>query len=174
MVMVRDAYTKETEVHRATAYRILSESVGFQLSRIARIQRAQWEETLSSVDLKPRHVSVLRAVHESPGVPIRQMAKFLGTDVMSAKRCVDDLEKRGLVTTEQPVSDRRCRVARLTASGREIVDLVQSLVADRESRLRYLFSELEYQTLEIFLRRLEGSFGIHEPDGECQGEVGNR
>ena len=66
----------------------MARGVGFRLSRISRTLRSQWAEELSDLELSPPEAAVLRGLAEHPGCALRELARLLASDPMSAKRCV--------------------------------------------------------------------------------------
>ena len=140
----------------------LQSAVGFRLSRITRIRRQQWSNTLSKLQISPPQASTLRALFDVPKSSVRGLARTLGTDVMSAKRCVDELEERGLVKSMSSVEDRRARLLVLTRAGRQMVRRVLDLVAVQERELSEVFDEAEFEQFRTFLRRLESMLDIND------------
>ena len=59
----------------------------------------------------------MRAVHEDPGVGVRELGRWAGTDAMNAKRLVDHLERAGLVESTVDPRHRQRRAVRPTARG---------------------------------------------------------
>ena len=109
--------------------------IGFRLSRLVRVLRAQWSADLAQLALAPPQAAVLRAVAEHPGCSLRALARVLGAEPMTAKRCVDDLEGRGLLTSAHRGEDRRPRALQLTAAGNSVAVDVGALVRHQDARL---------------------------------------
>jgi len=138
----------------------LVEGVGFRIGRIARVRRAAWAEELAGFAITPPQASVLRAVNDRPVSSLRVLARTLGTDPMTIKRCVDHLEAQGLVRSEVAQGDRRRRVLTLTHDGQVFVRELDARVRAHEQRLRALFSLDEYEEMLRVLARLEAGLGI--------------
>ncbi|NNN03469.1 MAG: hypothetical protein HKL87_05690, partial [Acidimicrobiaceae bacterium] len=49
----------------------LATSIGFRLSRLARLRRASWESELADLELAPGDAAVLRALGDGDGVGLR-------------------------------------------------------------------------------------------------------
>ncbi len=158
-----DDVSKQQE--RASSHELLAldESIGFRLSRVARARRRAWFEEIESLALTPPQASALRGVVGRPNQSLRALARTLGTDPMSAKRCVDDLESRGLVRSASAPGDRRLRVLNVTEAGLNLAQEIDRRVRRQEASLRDLMSPREYETLAKVLHRLEGHLNLVDP-----------
>ena len=142
----------------------LEDGAGFRLSRVARIRRSRWTEQLHSLGLTPGQAAILRGAKDQSKQSLRSLARTLGTDAMSAKRCVDELETRGLVHSGNAPDDRRPRVVDLTKSGLRLVAQLEKMVAQNEANLKSYFSSNEYDQLLLVLDRMEQGLQIVEND----------
>ncbi len=138
----------------------LAQGLGFRLSRISRTLRRQWHDELADLELAPPEAAILRAIAEHPGCALRALARLLATDAMSAKRCVDGLERRGLVTSGHRASDRRSRTLRASDAGLAIVTLLNDRISERERRLDLLLAPANRSALERALDELERGLAI--------------
>lgn len=138
----------------------LDSSVGFRLSRIVRTRRRAWSQEIESLGLTPGQASALRSIVEQPNQSLRALARTLGTDPMSMKRCIDDLETRGLVRSARALADRRPRILNVTAKGSKLAREIDRRVREDEASLREVLSEREYETLLRTLGQLETQLGI--------------
>lgn len=142
----------------------LEGGAGFRLSRVARVRRRLWAQQLESLGLTPAQASILRGASDNSQQSLRSLARTLGTDAMSVKRCADELETRGLISSGTAPDDRRPRVVNLTKSGRKLVGLLDEMVARQEENLRSFFPANEYKQLLVVLGRLEEGLQISEID----------
>ncbi|MHB1250541.1 MAG: MarR family winged helix-turn-helix transcriptional regulator [Acidimicrobiales bacterium] len=150
-----DAGSNSTSAHGARDALTLEQSVGFRLSRVARARKRAWSEELEVLTITPAQASALRAIVERPDLSLRALARTLGTDPMSAKRCVDDLEARELVLSTTAQRDRRPRLLNATKQGRALAREIDRRVRRQEAVLRTVLSAREYETLVKVLGRLE-------------------
>ena len=141
------------------ATRALEDSLGFRLSRLARRRRERWSRELASLSLTPPQATVLRALDESPGSGVRELARVIGSDPMRAKRCVDELETLGLVKSSQRESDRRARCLTLTERGVELTREVVERIQAHERRMQEQLGPERYEELVHTLNILEQSIG---------------
>ncbi len=144
----------------------VTETLGFRLGRLQRALRRRWEADLSDLHLTPPQSAILRAISAAPGSGIRALARSLDVDAMSVKRCVDDLEDRGLVESGHRSLDRRPRTLRLTAGGLALVARVNQRQRRREEDLASALSPTQMSRLTAALARLEAHLGIGAPDDE--------
>lgn len=133
----------------------LQAGLGFRLSRLTRALRRIWADELSELGLSPPQAAVLRGVAGNPGCSLRALARILATDPMNAKRCVDELEQRGLIRSGSRPGDRRPRTLALTEDGRALAHAVDGLVRDQESWMNSELSPVERDRLEAALTKLE-------------------
>ena len=140
----------------------LARGVGFRLSRISRTLRRQWADELADLELSPPEAAVLRGLAEHPGSALRELARILASDPMSAKRCVDGLEHRGLVTSGHRGNDRRPRTLTVTAQGLTLVAELNERMRLRERRLARLLSRDDLDAFERVLASLEHALRIDQ------------
>lgn len=138
--------------------------LGFRLSRLARALRRDWADELAGSELTPPQAAVLRGVEASPGCSLRALARTLGSDPMNVKRCVDELEDRGLLESAHRSTDRRSRTLTLTGRGRAAVTEVGALVDRHESWLTAALGRDGRRSLEAAVGRLEVLLGLAAPD----------
>ncbi len=112
----------------------VTHSVGFRLSRAARALRAQWRDELADLDVAPPEAAILRLVAASPGAALRELARTLGSDPMSTKRCVDALEARGLLVSDRR-GEGRSRGLHATVAGARLVAEIERRAHAREEWL---------------------------------------
>ncbi len=140
----------------------LSKGLGFRLGRLSRHLRRTWSDELAVVGLTPPLAAVLRGVAESPGVSVRALARTIGTDPMSVKRCADELESRRLLRSGQLASDRRPRTLTITRSGRSLVTRIEERLATQERAFDVALGAADRVALERLLDRLEAGLGVGE------------
>lgn len=143
----------------------LEEGLGFRLSRLARVMRAAWAARLAGLGLTPPQAAILRGVAEHPGSSIRCLARLLGTDAMSVKRCADELERRGLLVSGSLTGDRRPRILQPSDRGTELLGEIDALVRQQENGFEALGPAQRRHLIEA-LAVLEVAAGIGTaPDG---------
>lgn len=123
--------------------------------------RASWVTELADVGLNPPQAAVVRALREDPGCSLRSLSRRLGTDPMTAKRCADELEQRGLVSSaHRGGGDRRPRSLELTPAGSEVASRVGALAARRENAVVDALGDRRAAALADALGELETFLGL--------------
>jgi DNA-binding MarR family transcriptional regulator len=94
--------------------------------------RGQLEEA-GYGDIRPTHGCVFRFVH-GDGMRLTELASAAGIAKQSAGEIVDDLVERGYVERYPDPADRRAKLIRLTAKGKEAQATGFGLLAEIERR----------------------------------------
>jgi DNA-binding MarR family transcriptional regulator len=147
----------------------LESGLGFRLSRLARTLRAIWAAELAEHGLTPPQAAVLRALADRPGSSLRALARTLGAEPMRAKRCVDELEARQLLTSEHEREARRSRALRLTPQGTQLAATVSRLVQRQEAHLARALGPKRRGALEDACKALEDAFDLSAPPERSTG-----
>ena len=138
----------------------LEEGLGFRLGRLVRMLRAEWAIELEELGLTPPQAAVLRGVAGRPGTSLRALARTLGADPMKVKRCVDVLERRGLVQSAHRGTDRRPRALQLAPEGPVLAARIDALVRAQEERLASALGPARLSDLEGVLAALEADASL--------------
>jgi DNA-binding MarR family transcriptional regulator/SAM-dependent methyltransferase len=153
-------------VHGASAHEAaplqLTQGLGFRLSRLTRLLRARWARQLEELGLTPPQAAVLRGVAERPGCSLRALARTLGADPMKVKRCVDVLERRGLLRSAHRGTDRRPRALDLTPESLALASRVDTLVRAQEEHLAAVLGADGLSRIESALAALEADLGLSQ------------
>jgi len=143
---------------------LLESGLGFRLSRVTRTLRAGWARQLEELDLTPPQAAVVRGVAERPGGSLRALARTLGAETMRTKRCIDELERRGLVESAHGGGDRRPRAPELTAAGRELAARIDALVRLQERHLDEVLGAGRRAGLDAAITALEADLDLPPAD----------
>lgn len=160
------------EASLPVAQMTLHDSVGFRLSRLARVRRERWAGELGVLGLTPGQAAILRATRDHPSLALRALARTLQFDAMTVKRCVDELETRGWVATSTRDDDRRVREVTLTNAGEALMCRLDEAAHHQESTLRAQLSLSQYEALGALLQFLERAEGIGTEDETYANEEG--
>jgi DNA-binding MarR family transcriptional regulator len=79
---------------------------------------------------------------------------------MTAKRCVDDMERRGLLQSAHRGADRRSRALELTPEGLALSARIDTLVRAQEQHLDAALGPDRRSRLEEALGALESDLGL--------------
>ncbi len=135
----RRSETPRQEVTRGLADRPsplpLEAGVGFRLSRLVRNLRKDWAEELIEVGVTPPQAAILRAVGLWPESSVRFIARAIDSDPMNVKRCVDELEAKGLIESGVREGRRASRRLSLSVSGANLVAEIDTLARAQQRRI---------------------------------------
>lgn len=101
------------------------------VQRAARALARRFDEALRPVGLTNGQFSLLMSLNRPEPPPIGPVAELLAMDRTTLTAALKSLERRGLVSIETHPRDRRSRLLRLTADGRQV--LAQALPIWRET-----------------------------------------
>lgn len=135
------------------------------LWKAAKAQEAHARRSVEATGLCLSDFGVLEALLHKGPLPVNVIAKKILITSGSITAAVDRLERRGLVERRSSPTDRRARIAHLTASGEE---LIERLFAEHARDLERAFTPLdgtEMETLAALLRKLAAAT---QADGGAQ------
>jgi DNA-binding MarR family transcriptional regulator len=124
----------EAGMDGTTKAAVLTDDVGFLLSRASGLFVRASNAALASYGLRVRPYSVLLLVCAAPGgVSQRDLAETLGLDPSQVVSLIDELAASGLVERRPSESDRRAKMVLATDAGHvlraEAVPVVEATVA---------------------------------------------
>ena len=146
----------------------LEAGVGFRLSRLVRILKKNWSEELIDVGVTPPQAAILRAVGLQPESSVRHIARTLDSDPMNVKRCVDELEAKGLIESGSREGGRTSRRLSLTESG---VNLVVKIDALARAQQKWIEEGLGAELLSKLLQSIEGLESLFSKASEANTTV---
>jgi len=104
-------------------------------------------------DVRPAHFTVFQ--HMPPeGIRLTALAEAALLTKQSMGYLVDDLEARGYVERVPDPGDRRAKVVRLTARGREVEETVRTVILQIEAQWETRLGRDDYAQLLRLLRAL--------------------
>ncbi len=108
---------------------------GHHIRRLQQIAVAIFLQETEAHGITPVQYAALQAVHNSPGIDQRTLARSIGFDTSTIAGVVDRLEVRGLMQRNASSEDRRVRLLTLTAAGRELLDAVVPSMLQAQQRM---------------------------------------
>lgn len=118
-------------------------------------------EVSATLGLSWVKIKALRRLQAGP-MTMRDLAAALVTDKPYITQIVDALESKGLVTRSVDVHDRRCRIATLTAAGREAARRSEEILTRPPAALA-LLSAPDLAELTRILASIPAAAGDGEP-----------
>lgn len=102
-------------------------SIGFLVHEVARLFRRRFEEEARVHGITLPQWRALAEIYKNQGISQVALAGCIDSDPMTLSGILDRLEKRGLIERYPDPNDSRAKLARLTASGIELVDTARSI-----------------------------------------------
>jgi DNA-binding MarR family transcriptional regulator len=130
--------------------------VGYALRRAQGAIFADFNATLSGLDLRPGQFAVLMLIERNPGASQSSVSLALGIQKANFVATIADLEKRQLVRRRKSDTDARTYSLSLTADGRALLKRAAELQALHESRvIAHIGPEARVQLLGLLERLAE-------------------
>lgn len=131
-----------------------ADSLGYALRRAQVRAYDLFFEMLGEMDLSPARLTALSIIATQPETNQAALARQLGVAGPSVLKVVDALEGAGLICRLDVAGDRRRYNLALTATGRSRMELLQTRLADYETRLAADLSSSERKQLLSLLDRV--------------------
>ena len=109
---------------------------GYYIRRLQQIAVAIFLQETEAFGVTPVQFAALQAVHNTPGVDQRTLARTIGFDTSTTAGVIDRLEARGLLQRNASAEDRRVRLLTLTDDGAAL--LAQVVPAMLRAQVRML------------------------------------
>jgi len=95
----------------------------FRARRVSRALTRIYDEALRPLGIQATQLTLLNAIALTgeEGGPMSAIAELLAMDGTTLSRNLQPLERAGLVRVGRHLSDRRVRIARLTPTGRRVI-----------------------------------------------------
>jgi DNA-binding MarR family transcriptional regulator len=129
-------------------------SVGYLVKRAHGLSLDALEPRLAEHGLTFTQYAVLMALRDNIALNARDICIKLRHDSGALTRIIDQLEARGLVERSRSIEDRRAIELKLTAQGREALNVVVPLVVERINHAVRDFSHAEMDELLRLLTKL--------------------
>ncbi|GAB2606582.1 hypothetical protein Aab01nite_01690 [Paractinoplanes abujensis] len=128
------------------------ETLSFRLALLGAAHEAALAARLSTLDLKPKHVTLLSRLRSAGAESQVALAGALGVAPSLVVQLADHLEERGAVQRVRDPADRRRQSLRLTPSGRHLLDAATAAATTVDETLA--LSEADRQALDRILDNL--------------------
>jgi DNA-binding MarR family transcriptional regulator len=132
---------------------MLTESVGFSLTRARNIITAEMDAALKHLDITSPQMGILLSIRKGTATTPFELSKLLGIDTGLMTRFLDKLEERGLVERSRSVADRRVVNLALTKDGQAVAAQIPHIAPKvLNARLRK-FTKIEFNEFCRLLRK---------------------
>jgi DNA-binding MarR family transcriptional regulator len=124
------------------------------VQRAARALGRQFDEAFRPLGLTHGQFSLLMSLNRPEPPPMGAVAKLLAMDRTTLTAALKPLERRSLVRVARDESDRRNRVLRLTARGRELLARAVPIWQRTHAEVERPLSRAKLQELRVGLMAL--------------------
>jgi DNA-binding MarR family transcriptional regulator len=126
------------------------------VQRAAKAMHLAMERWLEPQGLSEGRLQLLFRLRRGPeeGLPLGELAEFMGVSPRNVTGLVDNLERAGLVERVPDPRDRRSILARLTPSGRERIESLRETVFAKRQPITEGFTEEELAQLRHLSLRI--------------------
>lgn len=133
---------------------VLSSSVGYVLSKPARLYHERLSKSLEPLDLSIYEYRSLRLISFAAPMPQGAIGDTYGIDRTTMVDVIDRLEARNLVVREKNQSDRRSYHLRLTPKGRKVLAHASRLTTKLQKDFLSPLSEPEWEAVRSGLLKI--------------------
>jgi DNA-binding MarR family transcriptional regulator len=109
--------------------------IGFQLRMAQDASFRAFARDTGVRDLRPGRFAAMTVIHNNPGITQTTLSRAIARDKSTVTPLIQDLERRGLVARVRSRIDRRCIALRLTASGEDMLLVLEAHAASHDRRL---------------------------------------
>lgn len=127
---------------------------GVLIRRVQQIHTALFAEETGPQRITPIMYSVLTALRQGGPMDQTRLAQTVAIDKTNLADVLERLRERGLVTRRVPPTDRRVRLATLTAAGRALLDTMDAPVSRAHARTIEALEPDEQALFVAFLQRI--------------------
>lgn len=124
----------------------------FNLNALTRRINRRWERAFGAVGLSPGHAYTLRAILDSPGLSMKELAEVLQLDASTITRFVDALQHRGLASRGNSETDKRSFGVFPTRTGIQLQDQLEQIGQELYEEMRGYLGDEQFDELVLDLR----------------------
>ena len=132
--------------------KILDTCLVYNIRRLSRLTTSSLNQTLSPSGLKCTQFSILVGVGAKPNASMTTIADWLGMDISTLNRSLENLEQLGLVTLT--AGKQREKLANLTENGHATLEEFYPLWVAEQKKLTDMFDSGMIARCRTFFRRL--------------------
>ena len=130
------------------------DSIGYLMRQILNTVGQEVERQLAHTELTNAQWIPLFKLYMGKANTAAELARECQLDAGAMTRLLDRLEAKGLLRRERIATDRRVVTISLTEDGRAAAKEIPQVLCRVQNAYLADFSETEFETLKIFLRRL--------------------
>lgn len=152
--MKRSSAPRPTRARGAGVTRPTTDALGFVITDIVRLMRADFTDRTRDIPLTPALHRLLFRVARQPGCRQVELASWLDVTPVTVGRMIDRLERQGLVRREREPGDRRVSRVYIAAGASTLLEQLNSRAEETRERAVRGMSAPERRTLLAALEKL--------------------
>lgn len=129
-------------------------SLGFLLTKSARLVQKRYEERLYRYGLSPQQSGVLALIAANDGITPAEIVPKMHSDKATVSAMVRRLQQLSLVEFRKSETDGRSRCLSLAAAGRKLMPEIQAIDAEVSKAISRGLSAAERKIVHEFLLRI--------------------
>ena len=139
---------------------ISADRLGFLLTDVARLFRVAFERRIAAagLDVTPGEARALSRIAARKGARQSEIAEELGIEPMTLSRCLDRLEKAGLIERRADPSDGRAKCIHTTRRAGAVLSAIRRHSDELIEEVEEGLSEQEKRVLRTALKTMRGNF----------------
>ncbi len=141
---------------------------GILLRRCQQVALALFTEEATKFDFSPTQYSALSFIHNEPGIQQNALGERIALDRSSVTKCVEGLERRGLIRREVDKKDKRARRLFVTPKGKAMLENVSEAATRARQRIKQALGDAGFAS---FLESLKAFSGILRDEKRSQSET---
>jgi DNA-binding MarR family transcriptional regulator len=143
----------------------LPELIGYMLRRAQLAVFQDFARSYAKFGIRPAQYAVLTVIERNPGLKQKDVSEALGIKRANFVAMCDELEKLGLASRRQVITDRRSYALHLTRKGETLMRKLHAVNAEHEGRIVQLIGEDGRNRLIPLLTALAG-LAVTEDGGD--------
>ena len=143
-----------------------TETIGFLISDVARLLRAEFDRRTSEagMGLTPGEARALSAVARAGVIRQSALAERMGIEAMTLSAYLDRLEARGLVERAIDPSDRRAKLVNISEAAHAVMDQIASAAEGIRADMAGSLSPEQIGELRQMLRQIRSNLVAMRPE----------
>jgi DNA-binding MarR family transcriptional regulator len=138
---------------------------GILLRRCQQVALALFTEEATEFDFSPTQYSALSFIHKEPGIQQNALGERIALDRSSVTKCVEGLERRGLIRREVDKKDKRARRLFVTPRGKAMLENLKEAAIRARQRITHALGDERFTS---FLESLKEFSGILSDEKRSQ------
>lgn len=127
---------------------------GYLVRRLHQMSTAAFLNATGGLDLTPIQFSALLVIETFPASDAATISNIIAFDRVTVGQVLNVLERKGLITREQSLEDRRRKTLNVTSAGARLIGEVSRHTTEIEDEILQRLTDSERATLMRLLKKL--------------------